>query len=161
MNSRILSICQYFLLDTFFLIRLLFYCTSRKSLQRKSSWLYEMPHKRQGKSANYSLRMKPKCISVKIMCFLMQCRLPEMRYTQKALMWNRNAETRVTMDNSQVASCQNFLMSIQSASNLDLYFSPWESHYVSKGKTILKFNKQEHICKNSCYIWLCVSVKGG
>lgn len=31
-----------------------------------------------------------------------------------------NAETPVTMDNSQVASCQNFLMSIQSASNLDL-----------------------------------------
>ena len=66
------------------------------------------------------------------------------------------------MDNSQVASCQNFLMSVQSASNLDLYFSPWESHYVSKGKTILKFNKQEHICKKlllcwtmcCCYKWL-------
>lgn len=51
------------------------------------------------------------------------------------------------MDNSQVASCQNFLMSIQSASNLDLYFSPWESHYVYKGKTILKFNEQEDTSK--------------
>lgn len=64
------------------------------------------------------------------------------------------------MDNSQVASCQNFLMSIQSASNLDLYFSPWESHYVSKGKTILKFNKQEHICKKFLlYLPMCFCYK--
>lgn len=61
-----------------------------------------------------------------------------------------DAETPVTMDNSHVASCQNFLMSLQSASNLDLYFSPWKIHYVYMGKTILKFNKREHTCKKPC-----------
>lgn len=106
-----------------------------------------MPHRGQGNSANNSLRRKAKCASVKIMCFLMQCKLPKMSCTQEALMWNLNAETPVTMDSSQVASCQNFLMSLQSASNLDLYFSPWKTHYVYEGKTILKFNKREHTCK--------------
>lgn len=47
-----------------------------------------------------------------------------MSYTQEELMWNLSAETPVTVDNSQEASCQNILMSLQSASNLDLYFSP-------------------------------------
>lgn len=83
-----------------------------------------MPHRRQGNSANNSLRWKAKCVSIKIMCFLMQCRLPKMSYTQEELMWNLSAETPVTVDNSQEASCQNILMSLQSASNLDLYFSP-------------------------------------
>lgn len=47
-----------------------------------------MSHKGQEKSSDYSLRTKVECISVKIMWFLKQCRLPNRRYTQKALMWN-------------------------------------------------------------------------